>query len=347
MQSFAVSVIVPVYNVEKYIDTCVQSILNQTMNNIEVILVDDGSKDSSSARCDYYSLHDKRIRVVHKENAGLGYARNSGLQIATGKYIVFVDGDDYIESNHIEKMFNYIETTGADVTIGGHTKVDNNGGRIVEKNPLAGNTYCDDEIRNKVIPMMCGQLEKDDRIEMSSCMTIYRRIIIEEAGIRFPSERELISEDLIFNMNVLSKARVVSIVDSVGYYYRYNPTSLTHRYLPDRFQKQKQLYKVVEDKTKELGIYSICHQRNMDTFIGWARGHIKAEQAAWRKIGFKKSLENVKRICNDDILQDALIEFDSRYLSRRSKLVNELIRRRSAVLLWCFSGFMRAIKRGT
>ena len=89
-----VSVIVPIYNVEKYLDRCISSIINQTYKNLEIILVDDGSTDKSGAICDNYKIKDCRIKVIHKQNGGLGYARNSGLDVATGQYVTFIDGDD-------------------------------------------------------------------------------------------------------------------------------------------------------------------------------------------------------------------------------------------------------------
>ena len=93
-----VSIIVPVYNVEKYIDRCMKSLMNQTLHEIEIILVDDGSPDSCPQMCDEYAKQDTRVKVIHKENAGLGYARNSGLEIATGEYVAFVDSDDYVDT---------------------------------------------------------------------------------------------------------------------------------------------------------------------------------------------------------------------------------------------------------
>lgn len=102
MDSYLVSIIVPIYNVEKYLDRCIQSILNQSYENLEIILVDDGSPDRSSEICDEYRKSDQRIIVVHKENGGLSDARNAGLILAKAKYIIFLDSDDYIEHTMVE-----------------------------------------------------------------------------------------------------------------------------------------------------------------------------------------------------------------------------------------------------
>jgi len=100
-----VSIIIPCYGVEKYLDRCMDSILKQTLNDIEIILVDDGSPDRVPEMCDNYASRDPRIRVIHKPNAGLGYARNSGLEIATGEFVAFVDSDDYIDIGMYEALY--------------------------------------------------------------------------------------------------------------------------------------------------------------------------------------------------------------------------------------------------
>ena len=101
-----ISIIVPVYNVEQYINRCIDSLLGQTLKDIEIILVDDGSPDQCPQICDEYARKDSRIKVIHKKNNGLGYARNSGLELATGEYIAFVDSDDYVNINMYEKLYN-------------------------------------------------------------------------------------------------------------------------------------------------------------------------------------------------------------------------------------------------
>lgn len=339
-----VSIIIPIYNVEKYIDACILSVLNQSYQNIEIILVDDGSSDLSSAKCDCYANLDNRIKVIHKTNAGLGFARNSGLGAATGEFVMFVDGDDYIGPNYVENMYNTMIHSGADICIGGHTKVSRDGRQQVCVNSLAGELYTNDEIRYNVIPRLCGQNGKNDSIEMSVCMSIYRRNIIEDYAITFPSERELISEDFIFNLQFLFHTTKVIMSDSVLYYYRYNPTSLSHSYLSNRFIKQKTLYLTVTNMLTMEGIDDLCHQRNLDTFIGWVRGLVKSEQKEWRKIGLNQSISNIRRICEDSVLHSALLEYDDSYLSFKSRIVDRLIYKKRAMILWLISGFAQILQ---
>lgn len=118
MEKKLVSVIVPVYNVENYLKKCINSIINQTYKNLEIILVDDGSTDKSGKICDEYKLKDKRIKVIHKDNGGLSDARNFGLDVATGEYITFVDSDDFINSKMIEDFYNAIIKFNCDIVFG-------------------------------------------------------------------------------------------------------------------------------------------------------------------------------------------------------------------------------------
>lgn len=123
-KSKLLTVIVPVYNVEKYLDTCIKSIINQTYSNLEIILVDDGSKDDSGRICDKYAEKDKRIKVIHKENEGLSEARNLGIKLSKGDYITFVDSDDYIDERMYEILIHDLEYYDVDIATCDYLRVE-------------------------------------------------------------------------------------------------------------------------------------------------------------------------------------------------------------------------------
>ncbi len=125
-----ISVIVPVYKVEEYLDKCVESIVNQTYKNLEIILVDDGSPDNCPKMCDEWAKKDERIRVIHKQNGGLSDARNAGIDVATGEFMAFVDSDDYIALDMYEKLYTVLKNNDADVSICSFKSVDENGKEI-------------------------------------------------------------------------------------------------------------------------------------------------------------------------------------------------------------------------
>lgn len=130
MENNKISIIVPVYKVEQYLERCVNSLINQTYKNIEIILVDDGSPDQCPKMCDYYASEDSRIKVIHKKNGGLSDARNTGLRIATGEYIMYVDSDDYIEKNSCEKLVKAM-IENVDLVVGAYNEIRN--GRLIKK----------------------------------------------------------------------------------------------------------------------------------------------------------------------------------------------------------------------
>lgn len=152
-----ISVIVPVYNVEKYLVQCIDSILNQTYKNLEIILVDDESTDHSGKICDQFSSNENRIKVIHKKNMGLGLARNTGLENANGKYVVFVDSDDYLSNSNIKNLVAGIKKNNSDICIGGVTFVDNIGTNKSEE-IYGERLYQNGDILNSLFIRMLGNL---------------------------------------------------------------------------------------------------------------------------------------------------------------------------------------------
>lgn len=124
MEAGLVSVVLPIYNVEKYLDRCIESVVKQTYSNLEIILVDDGSPDGCPQKCEEWAKKDSRIKVIHKANAGLGYARNTGIENASGEYICFFDSDDYVAPGTIEKAYTTAKTDISDIVLFGHYAVD-------------------------------------------------------------------------------------------------------------------------------------------------------------------------------------------------------------------------------
>ena len=327
-----ISVIVPIYNVEKYVCRCVDSIINQTYDQLEIILVDDGSLDKSGSICDEYKCKDSRIKVIHKKNAGLGYARNSGLDIATGKYVTFIDGDDYIGKNHIEYMKALIDQTDTDTCIAGHTKVYSNKA-IQHKNVCAGEVF-KENVKEKILPRMCGANSKGgDYIEMSVCMVLLSNEIIQRNHLRFVSEREYVSEDLVFDFEYYPLSKGVCVSDIVDYFYCDNEGSLTTKYRGDRFESQIKLYKLLLEKSKQLNIDNLCKKRLQNTVIAIARYSVKLEYKFENIIGEKRAENNVKVICENHTLQDIYNAYDDSKIKKTSQIVNWMVKNKKYNLL--------------
>ena len=215
-----VSVVVPIYNVEDYLDKCVETIVNQTYKNLEIILVDDGAKDNSGPLCDKWAAKDSRIKVVHKENGGLSSARNTGMEVATGDYIMFEDSDDWLELELIEKCVDRITKDNSELVIFGYKKVNEQGANLGEF------TFGNDTInRDK----LAGQLFQRI-VEMSfgyAWNKLYDFNVMKKSGLK--NDRSIIDrEDLVFNMQMLMHWNKISYLEFAGCNYLQRTTSLLH-----------------------------------------------------------------------------------------------------------------------
>lgn len=223
-----ISVIVPIYNVEMYLERCIQSIQNQTYTNLEIILVDDGSPDKCGEICDRYAALDDRIKVIHKANGGLADARNCGIDIATGEYIAFVDSDDFIHPQMYEKLAEVIKLQQADVVISSWKKVRQNEQICFEK--ISGTTDIKlldrDDIQSSYFE------QPDSRITYTVAWNkLYRRTCFEEQ--RFPKGK--LHEDEFVTFKILYNADKVAYIPDELYFYLVRDVSIMGKFSVKRF----------------------------------------------------------------------------------------------------------------
>lgn len=209
-----ISVIVPVYNVEKYLKRCVDSILNQTYKNLEIILVDDGSPDKCGEICDEYAEKDGRVKVIHKENGGLSDARNVGIDIAKGKFISFIDSDDYVEKEYVKVLYSAIIKDKTDMAIGAH-KVIYEGGSVLEKATQEESVLQPEEVLNRIL--------YDNGIDLSAWAKLYRRELFKD--ICFPKNR--LFEDAATTYKLVDRSKKISIISKSIYNYVIRKNSIT------------------------------------------------------------------------------------------------------------------------
>lgn len=211
-----VSIIVPVYNTEKYLNKCVDSILSQTYTNLEIILVNDGSSDNSPKICDDYANKDSRVKVVHKENGGLSDARNAGLDVASGDYITFIDSDDYIESESIELLLNALKENKVQISLM-HAN-------IVNSDYSIRNTQTDNSKKVKVVTALeyCkGVCEK--YLSESVCDKLFDKNLFN--GRRF--EKGRLNEDFYLLSQLLVEGVSIANLEYAGYNYYHREGSIT------------------------------------------------------------------------------------------------------------------------
>ncbi len=324
-----VSVIVPVYNTEKYLDRCIKSLVNQTLKDIEIILVDDKSPDNSPRMCDEYSKKDRRIKVIHKEkNEGLGYARNSGMTIATGEYIGFVDSDDYIDLDYYEKLYNQAKKSLADVCYAGNKEFKatskgndiNLGIKISLKEKVI-------DVEKVLLNIMDVDVEKHC-IGMSVWRAIFKANIIKDNNIQFLSEREYVSEDILFDFDFLKHSKRATFVNDTYYYYCFNEISLTKTYRKDRFEKTKQLHNKLNEKSEGFQNKSKIKEGIDKLFIMNVRFCIKFEKLNSKKV----AIENIDKVCNDSRVKQAIKKVKGSNF--RQKLFNFLIKHKQSKIIY-------------
>ena len=247
-----VSVVIPVYNVEEYLRRCVDSVLAQTLSDLEIILVDDGSPDQSPAICDEYAQADARIRVIHKTNGGLASARNAGMRIAQGEYLFFLDSDDWLEPDGLAKLCDVAGTYRVDfvryraIRTGWPGLEENAPCRVEEVRELSEGLYDEARMIREVYPRLLATRQLTMGAIVGACGSLYDRSFLTRNGLWF-DESVLFSEDLIFSAKVVRAAKRFYFVDAPGvYHYFYNPKSISKSFRAGRWDSCKQIIALCE-----------------------------------------------------------------------------------------------------
>lgn len=257
-----ITIIIPVYNVENYLKEAVESAINQTYKNIEIILVDDGSKDNSGKMCDEFAKIDNRIKVIHKPNGGLSDARNAGLNIATGKYIMFLDSDDFFELDAVEVMYKEIEDKSADYVIGNYINVDENGKKwskpVFDLEKFKPFKLSIDDHFNSFFIMNSGVWNK-----------IFRKEFIDKLNLKF--EVGLPAEDAIFTTYCFIKSSKVYYIPNIVFNYRQREgnsisTSCSRGYFEGINKAYRIIYENFRDNNK-LAYYRYFYAKSMNYII--------------------------------------------------------------------------------
>lgn len=329
MKSDTVSVIVPVYNVESYLATCVNSLLKQTYKNLEIILVDDGSKDNSGKICELLKAKDSRIEVIHKRNEGLGLSRNAGLERAKGKYVTFVDSDDYLKPKAIEKLVEAATRNCADICIGGFTRVDNKGNELfLEK--YTQQVICNKSRSKNVFARMLGSLpESHESLKMSVWNCLYSLELIKRYHLQFASERKLISEDIIWHSDYFKYVNTSVIIDSELYCYRENGNSLTKSYNSKRFKLSMDLYFELMRRIRTMGLGKEAELRNKKQFFINIRTCIAQE----KNRSLKEAILDINKITSDQKLTQIISSYPISQLELKQKIFLLMLKHKLSVVL--------------
>ena len=312
-----ISVIVPVYNCEKYLDFCIKSLLCQTYKNIEIILVDDGSVDKSPQICDFYSGLDKRVKAFHQTNLGVSAARNNGIDFSSGEFLTFVDSDDYISETYCEKLFAQMDDS-TDLVIGrtiafknGRFLDDGYGGRdvdvfntLAEKNKLYKSIFVDNPRLN-------------DYPHISTCSAkLFRKTILTENSIVYNTNLR-IYEDAIFNTQAINVSRNVKLIGEKIYFYRFTPFSGSNSFDFSIFEQYDEVYDYFKNFNQNVNCNydEYCNYFAIKNLNSILLNFFKSTYNRWK---FKELLKEIRR---RDVYSTAIRNINYKILPSRRKVL--------------------------
>ena len=332
-----VSIVVPIYNVEKYLEQCVDSIINQTLKDIEIILVDDGSPDNCPQICDDYAKKDSRIKVVHKKNGGLSSARNAGIEVAIGDYIGFIDSDDYIELDMYEKMYNIAIKNDVDFVISDYYRVSDEG-KVRATLDMDEGIYEKNKIKKYIFPtlIMGDDINYGNLLAVWHCL--YKRELLERNSLMFDEEVKY-SEDNLFSSIIGYNANSFYYMKgSYLYNYRYNPNSISKTYKPDAWS----VYLKMNNKLKYLffnvGDYDFRNQL-YSHIIYYAFNCINHVGNSDKSFSYK--YKEIKRILNTKELKNGFKNFKPGNISTKLKISIWMLKHKFIINYMIIKGYIK------
>lgn len=305
VEGYKISVIVPVYNTEKYVRRCVETLTEQTYKNLEILLVDDGSRDESGRICDELAKEDGRIQVIHKENGGLVSAWNRGFVQSTGQYVSFVDSDDWVDLNMLEEMSTAATGNPREIIASDYVIEKESGSRRYVWQALPPGEYDRAAIEREVIPNLLGR--ENRYVTMSRCMKLIGRELIAE-NRKYSDVKAVFGEDVTVMLPSLIDCHRLVILDHRAYYhYLYVDSSMVHIYDERLYEKIKLLREIVARIVKDKFGGEELKQRQLQA----DREHIfmlllvLKNEARGNPAGYRKNIlslcreAEVRRLCRD------------------------------------------------
>lgn len=322
------SIIVPVYGVEKYLRKCIESLIHQSYHNIEIILIDDGSKDNSPQICDEYADKDARIRVIHKENGGRVRARQVGAEIATGDYIICVDSDDYVSSDYVQVFAEAIEKNLADIVCCGYIEVDE-GGEKEHKISVKKGVYEREDMEKVIFPKLLFDKYGETFSPTLWSKAIKREIYIENQLVDCKVE---IGEDTAILKPCIFRAQKIEIIDKCTYYYVRHIESITRRGEVLSWNGPVLIAKNIREKI-DLSLYDLEQQ--------YCRMVVRqlfsvAISQLHRKEGYLKTKKNIRKHLTEPIYSEALKKCSFSYLDFRDQIIRLSLKYRLVWLMYLY-----------
>lgn len=310
------SIILPVYNVQDYLDRCVKSVENQSFQDFEMILVDDGSTDTSGALCDTLAEKYANISVLHKPNGGLASARNAGLAAAKGKYIWWVDSDDWIEPGALETLYGVTATREPELVKFNYNRVEQQ--TVAVHTNVKPGSYAEDETEQ----LRELAFRSAGKYVLSACTHIYSRDFLQGNGLQFVSERLVGSEDYLFNLQVLLHLKHAQVIPDIFYNYEQRMGSLTQKYKKDLPKAYTELYYRLRESYDRAGALS-RYEGKICRFFVWHLLHstcIGNEYYISPQHSIRQGRKNIRRFLGNKECRRAILRCDKTGLTSNQKL---------------------------
>jgi glycosyltransferase involved in cell wall biosynthesis len=317
-----ISVIVPVYNAEKYLVKCVESVRNQTFQDWELLLINDGSKDGTRALCDRCAAEDDRIRVFHKKNGGVSSARNLGLREAKGDCIAFLDADDRYEFRCLETLWAAREREGADTAACAHLNLLPDGSKFPEKVLPAG-VYDEQGIREGIVYPLLGDRLRQPVFNGFIWRYLYSAEIIRKHKLTFEGAY---LEDELFLMAYFCSARKLAVTEEPLYRYFLNPSSATHKYMADFLDVFHRFMERKEELVKRYGLESARPQWRENSNWAGLLIAIGNEYAKGNEKSVRQKQKAVQELCALPEMRQAIDTLTPEGLSANKQMVSNLVK---------------------
>lgn len=330
------SLILPVYNVEKYVKRCVNSLLRQEYTDYEIILVDDGSTDSSGSICDKLADKNNNIFAYHKENGGLSDARNYGMDRAKGNYILFIDSDDWVDEKLLISLHNHLNKSNVDILKFGFQKMQEGNYKNTFFSYFNIGVYDRRQIEETILPYTIGP-KRLFCYEQNACKSVWSHVyslnFLRENNIRFVSERETLNEDYLFNLHTLLYAKSLEVTHYILYYYDYREGSLSKRYITNEFERKLKLHREYKLLLERNGLFERYETPYYSECVDGFYACISNECCCWNETS-KYAVQNIKKILNCKECEISLLKCKRSNMNLKGKVIYWLMRLKFAYLMY-------------
>lgn len=341
-----ISIIIPMYNCQEYIKECVESVLNQSYSNLEILLINDGSTDDTEKICQRLSDSDNRIVYRAKKNEGPSETRNVGIDMAKGEYLMFVDADDLLNQNACQKMITVAENSKSDFVISSHVNISNvtkSYKKLFKENELY---FQGMELKEQIIYPIIGPLKRERKLKPQNLdrmipiwSRLYKTAIIQENQIRFYSLKDIPSECLQFNLDYTLNCSKAAYIDADAYYYRRNTDdSFTKGYRKDLLQKWDNWHQIMENKLNDGQFGQEAEQAFINRLVFSA---IPLGGNSLRQNSKKEVLDEMREILHSDLLADAFRQFDFSNLDSKWIPFFFIVKKKNVHLYYWMTKLMR------